>query len=71
MPRFCRYCGAEMQSATPRFCPVCGKSVQGQVSIHQPADFYLVVQIPGQVPYEIQLTNLIMVFGCSGDIGPV
>ncbi len=67
MPRFCRYCGAEMRSADPRFCPECGKSVGPQASVPPPQDTYLLVQIPGQAPYEVQLEHTVTALGRAPD----
>ncbi len=73
MPRFCRYCGAELHSTDPRFCPECGQPVlpQGTVppqgTMPPPQDTYLLVQIPGQAPYEVPLTQAVMTLGRAPD----
>jgi hypothetical protein len=67
MPRYCVYCGAELHTVTPRFCPVCGKPIQSQASVPPPQDMYLLSQIPGQAPYEIQLALAVMTLGRAPD----
>lgn len=67
MPRFCRYCGAEMHSDDPRFCPECGQPVQPQGVMPPPQDTYVLVQIPGQAPYEIPFALAVMTLGRAPD----
>lgn len=67
MHRYCKNCGAELHKPDSRFCPACGKSVLQQAPAVASSDSYLLVQIPGQAPFEIPLSHTRFTLGRAPD----
>jgi len=79
MPQFCRFCGSKLKNPNARFCPACGKQLP---STHRPAGTSapppppkkaapeqprLVIRVPGQSPWEVDLTQPTLTLGRKPD----
>lgn len=67
MPRYCRSCGAELHNENAKYCPACGQPMHMQPQKPPPQDAYLLIQIPGQAPFELPLSHPAMSLGRAPD----
>ncbi len=71
MPRFCRFCGAELKNPQARFCPVCGRQLLSAEPSQPPPEERpqprLVVRIPGTPQREIPLNRDVFTIGRRPD----
>ncbi len=75
MPQFCRFCGSKLKNPNARFCPACGKQLppagqQAQTTPPEkavPEQPRLVIRVPGQSPWEVNLDRPTLTLGRKPD----
>jgi ABC-type multidrug transport system ATPase subunit len=71
MPRFCRFCGAELKKSDARFCQVCGQQLTPSAGAPDPSAQdqrpRLVIRVPGQPLQETSLDKVLVSIGRKPD----
>ncbi len=69
MPRFCRFCGKELENPQARFCPACGRQLAptGLPDAGEQERPRLVIRVPGQPLREVGLDQAAFTIGRKPD----